>query len=64
MNATVNYECQTTSLPLFVVSGIGTSLMGHNWLEQLTLNWKDIHNINSDKSYMNFQKCFNQEWAC
>ena len=31
------------------LSGVGASLMDHNWLEQLTLKWKDIHNINSDK---------------
>jgi len=35
MNATVEYECQTATLPLLVVSGIGASLMGRNWLEQL-----------------------------
>jgi len=39
MNATVNYECQTATLPLLVVSGIGASLMGCNWLEQLTLSY-------------------------
>ena len=28
---------------------MGASLMGRNWLEQLTLNWKAIYNIHSDK---------------
>jgi len=49
MSVSVNFESQTVTLPLLVVSGIGASLISHNWLEQLTLNWKAIHNVSSDK---------------
>ena len=66
MSATINYESQTATLPLLVVSGIGASLMGCNWLEKLTLNWKAIHNIHSDKLQevlSEFSEVFNQKWA-
>ena len=49
MSATAYYKSQTTTLPLLVVSGIGASLIGRDWLEKLTLNWKAIHNIHSEK---------------
>ena len=44
----VYYEQQTMTLPLLVVAGIGASLLGRNWLEKITLNWKAIHAINID----------------
>ena len=49
MNVEVCYEQETITLPLLVVAGIGASLMGHNWLEKITLNWKAIHAVNIDK---------------
>ena len=42
MKATVDYEQQTVTLPLLVVAELGASLLGRNWLEKLTLNWKTI----------------------
>ena len=49
MNATVCYEQQTVTLPLLVVEGVGASLLGHNWLEKMKLNWTVIHNVNIDQ---------------
>ena len=49
MNVKVCYEQQTMTLPLLVVAGIGASLLGRNWLEKITLNWKAIHAVNIDK---------------
>ena len=49
MNATVCYEQQTVTLPLLVVAGVGASLLGRNWLEKITLNWKAIHTVNLDQ---------------
>ena len=49
MNVEVCYEQQTITLPLLVVAGIGASLLGRNWLEKITLNWKAIHAVNIDK---------------
>ena len=49
MNATVCYEQQTVTLPLLVVAGVGASLLGRNWLKQIALNWKAIHNVNMDQ---------------
>lgn len=47
--AEVNVRCQKQqkTLPLYVVSGTGPSLLGRSWLEQLKLNWAEIHNMNS-----------------
>jgi len=49
MNATVCNKQQTVKLPLLVVAGAGTSLLGCNGLEKILLNWKAIHNVNSDQ---------------
>ena len=51
MKATVGYEQQTVTLPLplLVVAGLGASLLGRNWLEKLTLNWKAIYSVNVDQ---------------
>ena len=49
LNATVCYEQQTVTLPLLVVEGVGASLLGHNWLEKIQLNWTVIHNMNIDQ---------------
>ena len=45
MNVEVCYEQQTVTLALLVVAGIGASLLGRNWLEKITLNWKAIHAV-------------------
>ena len=37
------------TLPLLVVAGVGASLLGRNWLEKITLNWKAIHTVNLDQ---------------
>ena len=39
------YHNQTANLPLLVVEGRGPSLFGRNWLKEITLNWKFIHQI-------------------
>ena len=38
----VRYQQQTHTLPLFVVTGKGPSLLGRNWLKHLILDWKTI----------------------
>ena len=38
----VRYQQQTHTLPLFVVTGEGPSLLGRNWLKHLILDWKTI----------------------
>lgn len=41
----VKYHDQQKTLPLYVVSGTGPSLLGRSWLEQLRLNWAEIHKV-------------------
>ena len=38
----VQYQDQETSLPLTVVAGNGSSLLGSDWLLKLTLDWKSL----------------------
>ena len=38
----VQYEQQTQEMDLTVVAGEGPSLLGRNWLQHLSLNWRDI----------------------
>ena len=44
------------TLSLLVVARIGASLLGCNWLEKITLNWKAIHAVNNNE----FQEPLNQ----
>ena len=45
MDAVVQYEQQTRELPLTVVRGHGSSLLGRDWLQHLTLNWRKINAV-------------------
>ena len=42
----VTHNGQTKQLSLLVVEGKGPSLLGHDWLEKLTLDWQQIHQVN------------------
>ena len=42
----VTHNGQTKQLPLLVVEGKGPSLLGRDWLEKLTLDWRQIHQLN------------------
>ena len=42
----VIYQMQNVTLPLVVILGNGPSLMGHNWLEHIKLNWSEINIVN------------------
>ena len=38
----VCYKEQKLSMPLLVVAGHGPSLLGRDWLAQLTLDWQEL----------------------
>ena len=38
----VKYKDQVARLPLIIVKGVGTSLLGRNWLQTLRLDWHEI----------------------
>ena len=41
----VKYRGQEKQLPLVVLKGDGPNLFGRNWLEELRLDWEEIHRI-------------------
>ena len=43
MDVNINYKGQAAQLPLVVVKGEGPNLLGRNWLEQIRLDWREIH---------------------
>ena len=43
----VCHNCQQATLPLVVVKGAASSLLGHIWLDVLQLDWKEIHLVGS-----------------
>ena len=44
----MKYNTQVVTLPLLVIDGEGPSLLGHNWLKHIKLNWKSIHVMKGD----------------
>ena len=53
----VEYGDQICHLPLLVTPGKGSALLGHNWLSDLRLNWKELaqqhqlHQVISDAAF-------------
>ena len=48
-NVNITYkDQQSVNLPLIIVKGPGPSLLGRNWLSQIRLDWKEIHQVNTD----------------
>ena len=41
--ANVRYKKQEHRLPLVVIQGCGPSLLGHDWLCKLQLDWRELH---------------------
>jgi len=41
----VVYKNQRKKLPLVVVAGAGPTLFGRNWLEHLTINWRQVLSV-------------------
>lgn len=48
-NMQVEYQGQTASLSIVVVSGDKPCLMGRNWLKEVKLDWKTIFSLNKPK---------------
>lgn len=47
MTVSVKYKEQRHRLPLLIVAGDGSSLLGRNWLEQIKLDWHNLNNVTS-----------------
>ena len=45
MEVKILYHNQTANLSLLVVDSGGPSLFGRNWLKEITLEWKFIHQV-------------------
>ena len=45
IDMTVTYKEQSACIPLLVVKYSGPSLLGRNWLQKFTLDWREIHSI-------------------
>ncbi|KAJ8356674.1 hypothetical protein SKAU_G00194680 [Synaphobranchus kaupii] len=48
----VKYEGKEWMLPLVIVKGEKTALLGRNWLQQIKLNWGEIFNLQQDKQLL------------
>ena len=42
-NVKVEYKGQMETLPLIVATGTGPSLLGHDWLQAIKLDWREIN---------------------
>ena len=52
----VKYQSQEKQLPLLVIAGEGPSLLGHNWLANIKLDWSSLHNIQSESVEQLFEE--------
>ena len=43
LNVSVSHKNQVAQLPLLVVKGEGLSLFNGNWLQEVRLDWHEIH---------------------
>ena len=50
MEVKVVHENQMMTLPLVVVKGSGPSLIGRNWMTQLSVEWGTVHEVKSSQS--------------
>ena len=50
LNAHVEYQAQSQSLPLLVVLEHGPSLFGRNWLPKIKLDWTSIYSLQESLS--------------
>ena len=48
MEVEVKYKSQEARLPLLVVTGEGPCLLGRDWLQQIQLDWREIHSLQQD----------------
>lgn len=50
INVTVQVNGQTAKLPLYVVEGNFSSLLGRSWLEELILDWPALGRLSKEDS--------------
>ena len=55
----VRYQGQEEQLPLSVVVGDGSSLLGRDWLAKLKLEWKHTFNVHAQESLQDVMKQHN-----
>ena len=48
MEVEVKYKSQEARMPLLLVTGEGPSLLGRDWLQQIQLDWREIHSLQDD----------------
>ena len=41
----VSYKGQKITLPLVIVTGVGPSLLGRNWLQNMQFNWQEYSGL-------------------
>ena len=63
LNVEVQCGEQCERLPLLVVEGEGSSLLGRDWLRSLQLDWKNIHRLQSDDSLERILACHKEVFS-
>ena len=57
MQARVSYREQEEALPLLVVAGAGPTLLGHDWLQKLRLDWQQATAQSHGRDSPQVQQC-------
>ena len=59
----VSYKGQKITLPLVIVRGVGPSLLGRNWLQNMQFNWQEIFWSNNATLEKVLEQYFLMDWV-
>ena len=56
----VQHNGQSMTLPLIVMKGNGSPLLGRNWLSVLKLDWQNVFKVETNRSLQDLLTCFGE----
>lgn len=56
----VQHNSQSMTLPLIVMKGKGSPLLGRNWLSMLKLDWQNVFKVETNRSLQDVLTCFGE----
>ena len=64
VDVSINYKGKAITLPLVIMRGVGPSLLGRNWLQNVQFDWQEVfwsHNVALTKLLEKYNTVFSEE---